>query len=129
MDQQILAPITAHLAEWDIPHVELAIYGTSDVRYIAHALDELCTRELQCAPLQTLFYQSRVSAVAGMRLRDGRKIVIKAHQPDWPFQRLQEVVRLQSCVERIEPLADQACIVRIAQERPQVRDLVLQAVS
>ncbi|HEV2441311.1 MAG TPA: hypothetical protein VGT07_02220, partial [Steroidobacteraceae bacterium] len=107
MDQQILPPIAAHLAEWETAHVELAIYGTDDARYIAHALDEFCRRELKCPPVQTLFYRSSIGAVAGMRLRDDRKIVIKAHQSDWSFQRLQEVVRLQSIVAADLGLAPQ----------------------
>jgi hypothetical protein len=96
MDPAIIAPLAAHLGEWDIPHVELAIYGTGDAQTIAHALDQFCNRELRCDPVQTLFYRSSIGAVAGLRLRDGRRVVIKAHQPDWPLERLQEIVRLQS---------------------------------
>ena len=98
MNEESLTPIAAHLAEWEIAHVELAVYGTDDARYISRALDEFCRRELGCAPAWTLFYQSSVSAVAGIELSDGRKVVIKAHQPDWSFERLQEVARLQSMV-------------------------------
>jgi phosphotransferase family enzyme len=98
LDDRILAPIAAHLADWELAHVELAIYGTDDARFIARMLEEFCNRELTCPPEESLFYQSSVSAVAGLRLRDGRRIVIKAHQPDWPLQRLEEVARLQSNV-------------------------------
>lgn len=106
-DQRTLAPIAAHLAEWEIAHVELAIHGTADARYIMRALDEFCSRELKCAPAQTLFYRSSVGAVTGLRLLDGREIVIKAHQPDWSFERLQEIVRLQSIVATELGLAPQ----------------------
>ncbi len=110
MDRQIIPPIAAHLAGWETAHVELAIYGTDEAHHIACALDEFCRRELRCAPVQALFYRSSISAVAGMRLLDDRKIVIKAHQPDWSFQRLQEVLRLQSIVARELGLAPQVVI-------------------
>jgi len=97
MNEQVLAPIASHLAEWDVAHVELAIYGTDDARHIADAIAELCRRELGSAPAETLFYQSSVGAVIGLRLLDGRKVVMKAHQPDWSRQRLEEATRLQ-CV-------------------------------
>jgi hypothetical protein len=98
MDGQVIASIAAHLGDWEIAHVELAIYGTEDAHRIAHALEDFCIRELACSPAATLFYQSSVSAVAGLRLSDGRRIVIKAHQPDWTIQRLLEVVRVQSII-------------------------------
>lgn len=44
MDQPILAPIAAHISEWETAHVELAIHGTADADYIAHVLDEFCSR-------------------------------------------------------------------------------------
>src|ERR1700688_472638 len=98
MGERVLAPIASHLASWEIAHVELAIYGVEDARSIALTLEDLCTRELRCAPEQTLFYQSSISALAGLRLCDGREIVINAHQPDWTRERLAEVTRLQSIV-------------------------------
>lgn len=107
MNLQLLPPIAAHLAEWEIAHVELAIHGTADARAITCALDEFCRRELRCDPVETLFYRSSVSAVAGLRLRDERRIVIKAHQPDWSLRRLQEIVRLQSLVATRLGLAPQ----------------------
>jgi len=96
--ERVLGPIVSHLAEWEVPHVELAIHGTQDAGSIAEALDAFCRRELQCAPAQTLFYQSSVAAVAGLQLEDGRRVVVKAHQPDWTAERLREVARLQSIV-------------------------------
>lgn len=112
MNQQILAPIAAHLAEWEIAHVELAIHGTGDSRYITHALEEFCRRALGCTPVETLFYRSSVSAVAGLRLSDDRKVVLKAHQPDWSSQRLQEAVRLQSLVATSLGLAPHVIVGR-----------------
>ncbi len=98
MNDRVIAPITSHLAEWDTAHVELAIYGTDDAGRIAHAIEDFCRRELASAPDETLFYRSSIGAVVGLRLLDGRRVVIKAHQPDWGRQRLEETVRLQSII-------------------------------
>src|SRR6185295_14379151 len=98
MNERVLAPIASHLAEWDIAHVELAIYGTSGARRIAEAIDDFSRRELRSGPAETLFYQSSIGAVVGLRLLDDRKVVIKAHQPDVERHRLEEVARLQSAI-------------------------------
>lgn len=87
--------IAEHLAEWDTAHVELAIYGFDDAKAIASAIDEFCKREVGASVANTLFYQSSIGAVAGVLLADGRRVVVKAHQPDWSYSRLEEVVRLQ----------------------------------
>jgi hypothetical protein len=105
MHDRVLAPIRAHLAEWDIAHVESAIYGTEDVERIARAIEDFCRREVASAPDETLFYQSSIGAVIGLRLLDGRKVVIKAHQPDWERRRLEEVARLQSMIAAAAGLA------------------------
>ena len=80
--QSLEAVIGAHLAEWDTAHVDLAIYGCADARTIARSLDELCRRELGAPVRQALFYQASIGAVAGVELVHGRRVVIKAYQPD-----------------------------------------------
>jgi hypothetical protein len=96
VNDDIIAPIASHLAEWDLPHVELAIHGFREADRIAQSLDDFCRRELGSALCETLFYRSSIGAVAGLKLVDGRKVVIKAHQADWTFARLLEVTRFQS---------------------------------
>lgn len=87
--------IASVLGDWQRPHVELAIYQTDDPRQIAQALDVTCLRELGASIARPRFYEASIGAVAGVELEDGRAVVIKAHQPDWPHERLQEIVRLQ----------------------------------
>ena len=87
--------ITAHLAEWEQPFVELAIHETSVPRSIAQAIDAFCSRELGSPVAGTLFYRSSVGAVAGVVLADGRRVVIKAHQPDRQPAHLRAAVHLQ----------------------------------
>jgi hypothetical protein len=93
---QLAEVIAAHLAAWDTPpYVELAIYGTSDARAIASELDVFCRRELHGAVARGLFYQSSVGSVTAVELVDGRRVVVKAHQPDRELAWLQEIVRVQ----------------------------------
>jgi hypothetical protein len=80
------------------PHVELAIYGFADPTRLARLLDACCLRLLGSHVRGALFYQSSVGAVAGVELTDGRRVVLKAYQPDRSFERLQEVARLQRCL-------------------------------
>jgi len=90
--------IAAHLAEWDVApaHVELAIYGCDEPEAIARAIDEFCRIHLRAGVAHALFYRSSIGAVAGLTLKDGRRVVVKAHQPDWSRARLEEIVRLQA---------------------------------
>jgi hypothetical protein len=90
--------IARHLAQWQPPHephVELAIYGFAEPARVAWLLDACCGRLLGARVRGALFYQSSIGAVAGVELDDGRRVVLKAYQPDRSFERLQEVARLQ----------------------------------
>src|ERR1044071_4706440 len=84
--------IADHLASWERAHVDLAIYGTDDPSLIADAIDQFCRRELGSSARNGLFYQSSIGSVAGVTLADGRRVVIKAHQPDWSVEQLYAVV-------------------------------------
>jgi hypothetical protein len=97
--------VAAHLAEWQMSFVELAIYGHADPERIATALDELCVRALGSHAAKALFYQSSVAAVTGVELHDGRRVVVKAHQPDEAERVLDELVRLQAHVAASARLA------------------------
>jgi hypothetical protein len=87
--------IAQHLSQWREPHVELAIYGFAEPARIAWLLDACCSHLLGARVRGALFYQSSIGAVAGVELDDGRRVVLKAHQPDRSRERLQEVARLQ----------------------------------
>lgn len=99
MENPLTRAIASSLAEWDVPHVELAIFGTADAAHIAAQFAEVCFSALDSPPAQTLFYQSSVGAVAGIELEDGRRVVVKARQPSMTRARLEEIVRHQSAVE------------------------------
>lgn len=87
--------IARHLLGWREPHVELAVYGFAEPERVAWLLDASCLQLLGARVRGALFYQSSIGAVAGVELDDGRRVVLKAYQPDRSAERLREVVRLQ----------------------------------
>jgi hypothetical protein len=87
--------IAMHLSQWERAHVELAIYGSDDATAIARAINEFCREQLGSGVAHALFHQSSIGAVSAVELRDGRRVVIKAHQPEWSESRLAEIVRLE----------------------------------
>ncbi len=83
--------IAAHLAEWEAPVVELAIFGTGNPPAIAAALEQFIAGSLGAPVAECLFYRTSVGAVAGVRLADGRRVVVKVHQPHVSRARLAAV--------------------------------------
>jgi len=96
--QRLASVVRAHLREWDQTpaYVELAIFGSEDALAVAESINAFCLRNLGAAAEMALFYQSSVGSVAGVLLSDGRRVVIKAHQPEVKEQRLAEIARIQS---------------------------------
>ena len=93
---QLAEVIAANLRTWDTPpHVELAIYGTADAAAIAAEIDRFCRDELRGAVAGGLFHTASIGAVTAVELVDGRRVVVKAHQPERQRPWLQEIVRTQ----------------------------------
>ena len=93
---QLAEVIAADLATWTTPpFVELAIYGTADARAIADELARFCRDELGGVVARGLFHTASIGAVTAVELTDGRRVVVKAHQPERELAWLQEVVRVQ----------------------------------
>jgi phosphotransferase family enzyme len=90
--------IAAHLREWDTTtaFVEQAIFASEDARTIAAAIDAFCRRHLGAHVVGGLFNQSSIGSVTGAALSDGRKVVIKTHQPARTRRFVAEIVRIQS---------------------------------
>jgi aminoglycoside phosphotransferase (APT) family kinase protein len=87
--------IAAHVAEWDSAHVELAVYGTDDAQAIARVLEAFCRDTLGAPIARPLFHQSSIGAVTGIELTDGRRVVVKGHQPTRSIELLREIARIQ----------------------------------
>jgi len=87
--------IAEHLATWDTPFVELAIYGTSDAAVIAAQLDALARRVLGSQITGARFCNASFGSVSGVVLADGREVVIKVYQPRTAVTQLAEQVRIR----------------------------------
>jgi Phosphotransferase enzyme family len=76
--------------------VEEAALGTRDAISIDVLVDGFCVSELGSAVAEVLFRATSVGVVLGVRLDDGRRVVVKAHQPRESRARLQAVQALQA---------------------------------
>ena len=90
--------IAEHHATWaPLPlHVELAIFGTASAERVAREIDALCTAALGSPIAGARFYVASIGAVAGVVLVDGRRVVVKLHQPSVGADQLAEMVRLRA---------------------------------
>src|SRR5213080_3119907 len=87
--------ITSWMTKWDTHFVEPVLFGTMDAHKIACLLDTFCQEELGAHVADYLFYESSVGVVCGVRLVDGRRVVVKVHQSSRSPDFLQAVVRVQ----------------------------------
>jgi len=81
--------------------LERDVLGTEDPAVAAAMIERFCQEHLGAPVVDALFYVSSIGCVAGVVLGDGRRVVVKAHQPDKTAARLhacQSVQRL--CAER-----------------------------
>lgn len=76
-----IAVIQAAIDDWESPIVELDIFGTARADKILAVMDEFCCRHLGSGIAGYLFQKSSIGSAHGVRLRDGRKVVVKAHLP------------------------------------------------
>lgn len=94
-------PASSHIIDdlihqWETPFVEQAVFGTGNGQEIAQYLNTFCEQTLHSPIAEYLFYESSQGAVCGVQLRDGRRVVIKAHQPRRDILFLQAVYQAQS---------------------------------
>ena len=76
-----VAAIRAHLAKWTTPHVDLDTFGTAEPEAIAALVDGFCRDHLGSAVKGYIFCQASVGATHAVEIEDGRRIVLKVHQP------------------------------------------------
>ena len=87
--------ITAHFTKWPTSVVEPIVFGTTDPQQIAYLIDAFCQREFGADVANYLFYEASQGAVCGVRLTDGRRVVLKTHQPSRSVDFLQAVIQVQ----------------------------------
>lgn len=83
-----IEPVIERALLGDSRAVERAVFGTTDAGEIAAAIARFCRAELGSAPAAALFYEASVGCVLGVDLDDGRRVVLKVHQPDKSAARL-----------------------------------------
>jgi hypothetical protein len=76
--------------------VESLIFDTEEPDEIGAIIEEFCRANLNCPVRETLFVRTSVGVVFGRELEDGRRIVVKAHQPRQSIEFLRVVDETQS---------------------------------
>jgi hypothetical protein len=79
-------------------HVERSIFGARDADAIAALIAATAEHQLGTPVAGGLFYAASSGCVFGLRLEDGRSIVLKAYQSHWEQRFLRAVQRVQRAV-------------------------------
>ena len=76
--------VRARWAAWPgfAPAVEPAVFGTADAGEVAAAVERFCEHALGAPVAAGRFYEVSVTCVAGVRLADGRDVVVRVSQPN-----------------------------------------------
>jgi hypothetical protein len=88
--------IAQQLSEWETPYVDIAVFGSTDPLTIARTVDDFCRDHLGAGITEYLFCNASIGSVHGVALENGKRVVVKAQQPDKPLDVLREVSRTQS---------------------------------
>ena len=79
----------------DNPAFTRSILSTADPEEIAARLHVFCEEQLRSRLKEVFFCELSVGAAFGLRLHDGRQVLVKAHKPDRSAQFLEAVHRVQ----------------------------------
>lgn len=90
----LVSMITAQQRKWEMPLLE-EIFGSSKPSLVASTVDAFCTSELGSRIIETYFFALSQSAVFGLRLCDGPRVVVKAYPPQRDVEFLRAVVQVQ----------------------------------
>jgi hypothetical protein len=72
--------IARSFEEWGlVPHVVREVFSDASPVGVAAALDEFCRLQLGSAVQSSEFFDASVGSVHGLRLCDGRRVVVKVH--------------------------------------------------
>jgi hypothetical protein len=82
------------------PVIERDVFGSEEPALAASAIERFCVEHLGAEVAECLFFVSSIGCVTGVVLHDGRRVVVKAHQPD------KSEARLRACQSVQRVLAD-----------------------
>jgi Ser/Thr protein kinase RdoA (MazF antagonist) len=112
------ALIAAQLAEWGyMPHAVPEVFPDPTPGAIGAAGDAWCRRALGAEPAHAEFFAAGVGSVYGLRLVDGRRVVVKIHPPRASARYLEAMQAVQRTLAAAgfpapEPLAPPAPLAR-----------------
>jgi phosphotransferase family enzyme len=112
------ALIAAQLAEWGyMPHAITDVFPDPTPAAIGAAVDAWCREALGAEPVHAEFLAGGVGSVHGMRLADGRRVVVKIHPPRASAHHLEAMQTVQRALAAAgfpapEPLAPPAPLAR-----------------
>ncbi len=92
--------VSASIAAWN-GDLEAVLFGATAGPEVAASIEQFCADHLSPVA-EGIFYRSGVGSVVGVRLNDGRQVVIKVHRWNVSIDRLTDVQRVQ------EHLADRS---------------------
>jgi aminoglycoside phosphotransferase (APT) family kinase protein len=75
--------------------LERELFGTRDPARVAEAVDGFCEARLGAGVGEYEFFATSVRSVHGVRLDDGRRVVVKVHRADAELGHLRAVARVQ----------------------------------
>lgn len=88
--------MAARFAAWDgEPQLEQDVFGTADPDAIVGMIDGFCRQHLAAGVVGYEFFATSVGSVHGVRLDDGRRVVVKAHRPQVNIDHLAAVQQVQ----------------------------------
>src|ERR1700761_4355868 len=76
--------------------LERQIFGTADPGEITALVDDFCRARLGAGVAEVEFFASSAGSVHGVRLDDGRRVVVKAHRAGADVERLEAAQRVQA---------------------------------
>lgn len=98
-DDNLGSVIAAVFADWDHePPLEREVFGTTDPRDIATLVDRFCRERLGAGVVGYEFFSTSVGSVHGVRLNDGRRVVVKALRREIDVAHVGAVHRVKACL-------------------------------
>jgi hypothetical protein len=76
--------------------VEQLLFGTRELDEIYGLVGAFCVSELRSPVAERLFHETSVGVVFGLHLADGRRVVVKVHQPRETLERLRAKHEIQA---------------------------------